>query len=94
MAKEYNKNPAAVGALSPAVGLSLGGALVALSSPRTAFLVVGLGAALTTIAFVRVNLDAATGPMDAPRAPEAPDTRQDVDAACAGNVPMGESSRH
>jgi len=84
----------AVGALSPAVGLSLGGALVALSSPRTAFLVVGLGAALTTIAFVRVNLDAATGPTDASRAAEAPDTRQDVDAACAGNVPMGESSRH
>ncbi len=33
-----------LGALSPAVGLSLGGALVALSSPRTAFLVVGIGA--------------------------------------------------
>jgi hypothetical protein len=59
----------AIGALSPAVGLTLGGALVALSSPRTAFLVVGLGAALTTIAFVRVDLDVVTEPTDAlPRA--------------------------
>jgi len=45
-----------IGALCPAIGLSLGGALVALSSPRTAFLAVGAGAALTTIAFVRVPL--------------------------------------
>jgi hypothetical protein len=45
-----------IGALCPALGLSLGGALVALSSPRTAFLVVGAGAALTTIGFVRVPL--------------------------------------
>lgn len=45
-----------IGALCPAVGLSLGGALVALSSPRTAFLIVGVGAALTTVAFMRVPL--------------------------------------
>ena len=32
-----------LGALGLAIGLSLGGALVALSSPRVAFLVVGLG---------------------------------------------------
>jgi DHA2 family lincomycin resistance protein-like MFS transporter len=47
-----------IGALAPALGLSLGGALVALSSPRLAFLVVGLGAALTTIGFLRLPLGA------------------------------------
>jgi hypothetical protein len=56
-----------LGALCLALGLLLGGALVALSSPRVAFLVVGLGAVATTAAFVRlaprgsappVNLDA------------------------------------
>jgi MFS family permease len=38
-----------LGALCPAVGLSLGGVLVALSSPRTAFLVVGVGASAMAI---------------------------------------------
>jgi MFS family permease len=50
-------------ALSLAIGLPLGGALVAISSTRVAFLVVGLGAAATTGAFVRLTLrglDAAT----------------------------------
>jgi MFS family permease len=37
-------------ALCVAIGLPLGGALVALSSPRSAFMVVGLGAAATSIA--------------------------------------------
>jgi len=37
-------------ALCVAIGLPLGGALVALSSPRSAFAVVGLGAAVTSIA--------------------------------------------
>jgi MFS family permease len=40
-------------ALSTALGLALGGVLVALSSPRIAFLVVGLGAAVTTAALLR-----------------------------------------
>jgi MFS family permease len=44
-----------VGAVGPALGLSLGGALVALSSPRTAFLVTGVGAAAATGGFVRVS---------------------------------------
>lgn len=43
-------------ALCLAVGLPLGGALVALSSTRVAFLVVGLGAVSTTVAFVRLTL--------------------------------------
>jgi Transmembrane secretion effector len=43
-------------ALCGAIGLLLGGALVALSSARVAFLVVGLGAMMSTIAFVRLSL--------------------------------------
>jgi hypothetical protein len=45
-----------IGALSLALGLSLGGTLVALSSPRGAFLVVGLGATAMTFAFLRLAL--------------------------------------
>jgi Major Facilitator Superfamily len=45
-----------IGALSLALGLSLGGALVALSSPRGAFLVVGIGATAMTLAFLRLVL--------------------------------------
>ena len=44
-----------LGALCLAIGLPLGGALVALSSPRMAFLVVGLGAMASTVAFVRLS---------------------------------------
>jgi MFS family permease len=43
-----------LGALSLAVGLPLGGALVALSSPRTAFLAVGLGAIAATAVLLRM----------------------------------------
>ena len=43
-----------LGALCPAIGLLLGGILVTLSSARTAFLVVGLGATVTTAAFLRL----------------------------------------
>jgi MFS family permease len=46
-----------VSALCPALGLTLGGVLVAVSSPRTAFVVVGTGAALTTLLFARVRPD-------------------------------------
>ena len=42
-------------ALSLAIGLPLGGALVALSSPRAAFLVVGLGALATSAALLHVS---------------------------------------
>jgi len=53
-----------LGSLCPAVGLSLGGTLAAVSSPRGAFLVAGVGATLTTIVFLRLflgGLDAAMG---------------------------------
>jgi predicted MFS family arabinose efflux permease len=42
-------------ALCVAIGLPLGGILVALSSPRTAFLVVGLGAVATSVALHRLS---------------------------------------
>jgi MFS family permease len=43
-----------IGALCTAIGLALGGALVALSSPRAAFLVAGVGAMLATAAVLRL----------------------------------------
>ncbi len=43
-----------LGALCLALGLTLGGALVAIGSPRIAFLVVGVGAVVTTFGFARV----------------------------------------
>ena len=43
-------------ALTLAIGLPLGGVLVALSSPRTAFLIVGLATTAATVAFVRLTL--------------------------------------
>jgi predicted MFS family arabinose efflux permease len=55
-------------AACPAVGLLMGGALVALSSPRVAFLVAGIGAAATTLAFLRLSLNAARANID----PEVP----------------------
>lgn len=47
----------AIGALTPAIGLTIGGVLVAVGSPRWAFLAVGIGAMLTTVLFARVRLD-------------------------------------
>jgi MFS family permease len=44
-----------LGALCTAAGLILGGVVVALTSPRTAFFIVGLGATLATGAFVRLS---------------------------------------
>jgi MFS family permease len=44
-----------ISAVTPALGLALGGALVAAASPRVAFIVVGSGAALTAVAFARVR---------------------------------------
>ncbi len=44
-----------LGALCLAFGLLLGGGLAALSSPRIAFLVVGLGAVATTAVFLRIT---------------------------------------
>ena len=40
-----------IGAISPGIGFALGGGIAALSSPRTALLVAGIGATVSTIAF-------------------------------------------
>ena len=45
-----------LGALSLALGLPLGGALVALSSPRIAFLALGVATLITTAAVARLAL--------------------------------------
>jgi MFS family permease len=64
-----------ISAICPAIGLALGGVLVAVSSPRTAFIVVGIGAVLTTVAFARVHVDSVSEPEQAsaeiPVEPEA-----------------------
>jgi MFS family permease len=69
-----------IGAVCPALGLALGGALVALTSTRTAFLIVGSGAALTTVAFAWVTLG------DAPEPTQVPSTA-DADPAADGDGP-------
>jgi len=79
-----------VGAISPAIGLTLGGVLVAVSSPRTAFLIVGVGAALTTIAFARIPIGSgpagpAGPPGDEPGAPTV--TAQEGSAPHPGQEP-------
>jgi hypothetical protein len=59
-----------LGAICPGIGLSLGGAIAALSSPRDAFLVAGIGACLSTIAFVRLPLGGLTSVAPPPAATE------------------------
>jgi predicted MFS family arabinose efflux permease len=55
-----------LGAICPGIGLSLGGIIVALSSPRAAFLVAGLGASLSAIAFLRLPLGGLTSATPTP----------------------------
>ncbi|MFI4985325.1 MAG: MFS transporter [Solirubrobacterales bacterium] len=68
-----------LGALCLAIGLSLGGALVALSSPRVAFLVVGVGAVAATAALLRLS------PMGVAPAPRG-DIRAPATASPAGQA--------
>jgi Transmembrane secretion effector len=64
-----------LGALAPAVGLSLGGAVVALSSPRGGFLVAGVGAIVSGAAFVRLSLKTLGPPGVESSADDAPETQ-------------------
>jgi hypothetical protein len=75
-----------LGAICPGIGLSLGGAIAALSSPRDAFLVAGLGASLSTIAFVRLPLGQLTSATPAPVA-------TDVEPEWAPDSPHSRDSR-
>ncbi len=70
-----------IGALSPALGLSLGGGLVALAHPRFAFLFVGVGAALTTVAFARLPLEGISAPAGDARASDDHVPRSDARVA-------------
>jgi Transmembrane secretion effector len=45
-----------IGAIGPALGFAVGGAITAASSARSAFLVAGIGATLCTLAFARLPL--------------------------------------
>jgi MFS family permease len=45
-----------IGAISPGFGFAIGSAIAALSSPRIAFLVAGIGASATTVAFMRLRI--------------------------------------
>jgi MFS family permease len=81
-----------IGALAPALGLSLGGALVALSSPRTAFAIVGIGAGVTTIGFLGVPL--ARPPATASDQPDAGHTVDLEEVLAPPGPPMHEPSPH
>jgi MFS family permease len=78
-----------IGALCLAIGLPLGGVLVALTSPRTAFLIVGAGAALATTGFLRVRVEGevAHGPAIADDGATGP-----AAAADGAPAPFGEAS--
>jgi predicted MFS family arabinose efflux permease len=58
-----------LGALCVAVGLPLGGGLAAALSPRTAFWLVGSGAALATLALLRVRIHGSGSPAAAAAVP-------------------------
>jgi MFS family permease len=83
-----------IGALTPAVGLSLGGALVALSSARVAFLIVGLGAAACTIVFARIPLGGGSEPAVVPAPSGHGGPSKEPDRVDALPAPVGESSPH
>jgi len=72
-----------------ALGLLLGGVLVVLSSPRWAFLVVGVGAVATTAAFLRLSLGGPSKPADGDRGPAA----ENVALALDESVPHERQSR-
>jgi predicted MFS family arabinose efflux permease len=66
-----------VGAIAPAVGFSLGGAVTVLSSPRGAFLVAGIGATLSTIGFLRLHIHAPERPATASQQPDTTSPRSE-----------------
>jgi hypothetical protein len=67
-----------LGAICPAIGLTLGGTIAAIDSPRGAFLVAGLGATLITVAFVRLPLGTIRQAGVAPTGAEDARTASDI----------------
>jgi hypothetical protein len=82
-----------LGALCLAGGLLLGGGLVALSSPRVAFLVVGLGATLTMAAFVRIVPAGSMPASDEGAAASATGVADDPPAALPDGALGGDTGR-
>ncbi|MHB8532980.1 MAG: MFS transporter [Solirubrobacteraceae bacterium] len=70
----------ALGAICPAFGLILGGVLVTVGSPRTAFAIVGAGAALTAAAFARIRIDQVPAASELGEAQAQPLERDDLAA--------------
>jgi len=68
-------------ALGLAIGLPLGGILVALSSTRVAFMTVGIGTIATTAAFVRLTVGLKATSDGALEAPPAPSPQAPVEAS-------------
>lgn len=93
-----------IGALALALGLSLGGALVALSSPREAFLVIGIGATAMTFAFLglvlsgldrHTNADAQTADAESPPGqPDETSTHECGPLAEAGSPTSATALKH
>jgi MFS family permease len=77
-----------VGAIAPAIGLTLGGVLVGVSDPRVAFLAVGAGAVLATAGFVGIPLAAARAPAVSPGASEQPGRPGSRPARAVGQDPV------
>jgi MFS family permease len=72
----------AIGALFPAIGLAMGGVIVAISSARWGFLVLGVGGVLVTLLFMRVPTETPAAGADEATPDAAPDAaRVPVDAA-------------
>ena len=70
-----------LGAICPAIGFALGGAIAVLGSPRTAFLVAGVGATLSTAAFLRLHIVSARADGDrSPRSDVGAARREEADA--------------
>ncbi len=67
-------------AIGLALGLPLGGALAALGTPRLAFLAVGVGSVVTSVAFFRI------------RSPDASHSREDARSAPPASSPAGASA--
>ena len=75
-------------ALGLAVGLPVGGALATLGSTRVAFLLVGVGAATTSVAFFRIRAGEAA-PQET--APAGSSEEADGESAAAALVESGPS---
>lgn len=74
----------AIGALCPAIGLAMGGAIVAVSSARVGFLVIGTGGVVVTVLFARVPTEAPAQGQPVERTETdvvEPQTRVSVDSA-------------